>query len=109
MQMNTVIPPLLIQHHHMHPCHSLHLHTINCQTGLLTGQEADPPEAGVQRGLDGGALVQRHNDALLQVQPVVGADCHSEQPQAADCKDAAQQCQGLPAAGAHGDSVCVCV
>ena len=93
----------------MHLCHSLDLHTMNCQTGSLTGQEADPPEAGVQRGLDGGALVQRHNDALLQVQPVVGADCHSEQPQAADCKDAAQQRQGLPAAGAHGDSVCVCV
>lgn len=58
----------------------------------------------MQRGLDGSALVHRHNDALLQVQPVVGADCHSQQPQAADCKDAAQQCQGLPAARAHGDS-----
>ncbi len=58
----------------------------------------------MQRGLDVCALVQRHDDALLQVQPVVGADRHSQQPQAADCKDAAQQCQGLPAAGAHGDS-----
>lgn len=58
----------------------------------------------MQRSLDVNALVQRHNDALLQVQPVVGADCHSQQPQAADCKDAAQQCQGLPAACAHGDS-----
>lgn len=71
---------------------------------LLTSQEADPPEAQVQRGLDVDALVQRHDDALLQVQPVVGADCQSQQPQAADCKDAAQQCQGLPAAHAHGDS-----
>lgn len=57
----------------------------------------------MQRGLDVSALVQRHNDALLEVQPVVGADCHSQQPQATDCKDAAQQCQGLPAARAHGD------
>lgn len=55
----------------------------------------------MQRGLDVHALVQRHDDALLQVQPVVGADCQSQQPQAADCKDAAQQCQGLPAARAH--------
>lgn len=58
----------------------------------------------MQRGLDVGALIQRHNDALLQVQPVVGADCHSQQPQAADCKNAAQQCQRLPTARAHGDS-----
>lgn len=58
----------------------------------------------MQRGLDVGALVQRHNDALLQVQPVVGADSHSQQPQAADCKDTAQQRQGFPAACAHGDS-----
>lgn len=58
----------------------------------------------MQRRLDVNALVQRHNDALLQVQPVVGADCHSQQPQATDCKDAAQQSQGLPAACAHSDS-----
>lgn len=58
----------------------------------------------MQRGLDVNALVQRHNDSLLQVQPVVGADRHSQQPQAADCKDAAQQCQSLPATRAHGDS-----
>lgn len=57
----------------------------------------------MQRGPDGEALVQRHNDALLQVQPVVGADRHSQQPQAADCKHTAQQRQGLPAARAHGD------
>jgi len=57
----------------------------------------------VQRGLNGDALVQRHDDALLQVQPVVGADRRSQQPQAADCKDTAQQGQGLPAARAHGD------
>ncbi len=96
-------------------CHSPDLRMIKYQRStekpnrtstdwLLTGQEADPPEAGVQRGLDVGALVHGHNDALLQVQPVVGADGHSQQPQAADCKDAAQQCQGLPAACAHGDS-----
>lgn len=58
----------------------------------------------MQRGLDVSALVQRHNDALLQVQPVVSAHCHSQQPQAADCKDAAQQSQGLPAARTHGHS-----
>lgn len=81
-----------------------HRETTHPPDSLLTGQEADSPEAGVQRGLYVNALVQRHNDALLQVQPVVGADCHSQQPQAADCKDAAQQCQGLPAARAHGDS-----
>lgn len=68
---------------------------------LLTIQEADPPEARVLRAFDVHALVQRHDDALLQVQPVVGADRQSQQPQAADCKDAAQQCQGLPAARAH--------
>lgn len=75
--------------------------TASLPDSLLTSQEADPPEARVQRGLDVHALVQRHDDALLQVQPVVGADCQSQQPQAADCKDTAQQCQGLPAARAH--------
>lgn len=69
----------------------------------LTSQEADSPEAGVQRGLDVSALVQGHNHALLQVQPVVCADCHSQQPQATDCKHATQQCQGFPAAHTHGD------
>lgn len=68
---------------------------------LLTIQEADPPQARVQRGPDVHALVQGHDHSLLQVQPVVGADRQAQQPQAADCKDAAQQCQGLPAARAH--------
>lgn len=58
----------------------------------------------MQRGLDVSALVQRHNDSLLQVEPVVGAHCHSQQPQATDCKDTAQQSQGLPAACTHGHS-----
>lgn len=84
-------------------CHQ-HVENQHPPDSLLTGQEADSPEAGVQRGLDVNALVQRHNDPLLQVQPVVGADRHSQQPQAADCKDAAQQCQSLPATRAHGDS-----
>lgn len=68
---------------------------------LPTGQEAHPPEAGVQRGLDVDALVERRDGALLQAEPVVGADGQSQQPQAADGEDAAQQSQGLPAAGAH--------
>ena len=71
---------------------------------VLTAQEADSPQATVQRRLDVNALVQRRNDALLQVQPVVGADGHSQQPQATDGKDTAQQRQGLPAARAHGPS-----
>lgn len=67
-----------------------------------TGQEAHPPEARVQRRLDGDALVERCDGALLQVEPVVGADGQTQQPQAADGEEAAQQSQGPPAAGAHG-------
>ena len=59
----------------------------------------------MQRGLDVSTLVQRHDDALFQVQPVVSADRHSQQPQAADCKDTAEQHQSLPAARAHGSGL----
>lgn len=56
----------------------------------------------MQRGLDVDALVERRDGALLQVEPVVGAHGQTQQPQAAEGEDAAQQRQGPPAAGAHG-------
>lgn len=56
----------------------------------------------MQRRLDVDALVERRDGALLQVEPVVGAHGQTQQPQAADGEDAAQQSQGPPAAGAHG-------
>lgn len=71
---------------------------------LPTSQEAHPPEARVQQRLDMDALVERCDGALLQVEPVVGADGQSQQPQTADGEDAGQQSQGLPAAGAHDHS-----
>lgn len=55
----------------------------------------------MQRRLDVNALVERCDGALLQVEPVVGADGQSQQSQAADGEDAAKQSQGPPAAGAH--------
>lgn len=55
----------------------------------------------MQRRLDVKALVERRDGALLQVEPVVGTDGQSQQPQAADGEDAAKQSQGPPAAGAH--------
>lgn len=58
----------------------------------------------MQRGPDVDTLVERRDGALLQVEPVVSADGQSQQPQAADGEDTAQQSQGLPAAGAHDPS-----
>lgn len=55
----------------------------------------------MQGHLDLGALVLGYNHTLLQVQPVVGADCDTQEAQATDSKDAAQQGQGLPPAGTH--------
>lgn len=55
----------------------------------------------MQRHLDLCALVLRKDDAFLQVQPVVRADCDAQQAQATDSKDTAQQGQGLPPTGAH--------
>ena len=47
------------------------------------------------------ALVQGQDHALLQVEPVIGADGHAQQGQPTDGKHAAEQRQGLPAARAH--------
>lgn len=68
---------------------------------VLTSKEADPPEARVQGHFDLRALVLRKDDAFLQVQPIVRADCDAQQAQTADSKDTAQQGQGLPPTGAH--------
>ena len=67
----------------------------------LTCQEADPPEAWVQGHAYVGALVERQDDAFLQVEPVVGADGHPQQAQAAHCQHTAQQRQCLPPTHAH--------
>lgn len=69
--------------------------------GALTCEEADTPQARVQGHLDLRALVLGQDHPLLQVEPVVGADCDAQEPQAADGKDAAQQGQRLPPAAAH--------
>ncbi len=47
------------------------------------------------------ALVQRQDDALLQVEPVVSADGYTQQPQTAYRKHTAEQGQSLPPAHAH--------
>lgn len=69
--------------------------------GDHTCQKADPPEPRVQRQLDLGRLVLGLDDALLQVEPVVGADGDAQEAEAADGEHAAEQGQRLPAAGAH--------
>lgn len=69
--------------------------------GAPTCEEADAPQARVQGHLDLCALVLGQDHALLQVQPVVGADGDAQEAQAAHGKDAAQQGQGLPPAGTH--------
>lgn len=66
-----------------------------------TCQKADPPEPRVQGQLDLGRLVLGLHDALLQVEPVVGADGDAQEAEAADGEHGAEQGQRLPAAGAH--------
>lgn len=55
----------------------------------------------MQGHLDLGALVLGQGHTLFQVQPVVSADRNTQEAQATDSKDAAQQGQGLPSTGAH--------
>lgn len=55
----------------------------------------------MQRQLDLGRLVLGLDDALLQVEPVVGADGDAQEAEAADGEHAAEQGQSFPAAGAH--------
>lgn len=55
----------------------------------------------MQRHVHLGGLVDGQDDALLQVEPVVGADGDPQQAQGAHSKHAAQQRQRLPAAKAH--------
>lgn len=55
----------------------------------------------MQRHVHLGGLVYGQDDALLQVEPVVGADGDPQQAQGAHSKHAAQQRQRLPAAKAH--------
>lgn len=74
---------------------------LSTALGVLTCEEADTPQAGVQGHLDLRALVLGQDHTLLQVQPVVGADRDAQEPQATDGKDTAQQGQGLPPAGTH--------
>lgn len=47
------------------------------------------------------ALVERQDDALLQVEPVVSADGDTQQPQTAYRKHTAEQGQSLRPARAH--------
>lgn len=75
--------------------------TVVTRRGLLTCQETDPPQAAVQRHVHLGGLVDGQDDALLQVEPVVGADGDPQQAQGAHSKHAAQQRQRLPATKAH--------
>lgn len=63
----------------------------------LTRHEANPPEARVEGHAYLCALVEWKNDALLQVEPVVGAYGNPQQAQAANSEHAAQQRQRLPA------------
>lgn len=69
--------------------------------GGHTCQKADPPEPRMQRQFDFRRLVLGLDDALLQVEPVVGADGDAQEAEAADGEHAAEQGQRLPAAGAH--------
>lgn len=65
--------------------------------GKLTSQEANPPQARVEGHAYFCALVERENDALLQVEPVVCAYSDPQQAQGANSEHAAQQRQRLPA------------
>lgn len=64
---------------------------------LLTSQETHPPEAWVEWHADVCGLVERKDDALLQVEPVICAHGDPQQAQGANRKHAAQQRQRLPA------------
>lgn len=55
----------------------------------------------MQQQFDFHRLVLGLDDALLQVEPVVGADGDAQEAEAADGEHAAEQGQRLPAAGAH--------
>lgn len=55
----------------------------------------------MQRQFDFGRLVLGLDDALLQVEPVVGADGDAQEAEAADGEHAAEQGQRLPATGTH--------
>lgn len=68
---------------------------------VCTCEEADAPEAGVQRHLDLRGLVLRQHRSLLHVQPVVSADRDAHQQQATRTKHTAQQGQGAAAAVTH--------
>lgn len=61
----------------------------------------------MQRHVRLGRLVDGQDDALLQVEPVVGADGDAQQAQGAHSKHAAQQRQRLPAAKAHAKALTV--
>ena len=62
-----------------------------------TSQEANPPQARVEGHAYLGALVEGKDDALLQIEPVVGAYGDPQQAQGANSEHAAQQRQRLPA------------
>lgn len=70
---------------------------------MLTCDETDPPEAGVNGHAHVSALVKRQYNALLQVKPVVSTDSDTQQTQTAYCKHAAQQGQSLPPARTHAN------
>ena len=55
----------------------------------------------MQRQFDLHRLVLGLDDALLQVEPVVGADGDAQEAEAADGEHAAEQGQRLPAASTH--------
>lgn len=67
----------------------------------LTSKEANPPEARVKGHAHLHALVERKDDPLLQVEPVVGAHGDPQKAEATNGEHAAQQRQRLPAAQAH--------
>lgn len=76
--------------------------TVEWRTGrVCTCEEADSPEAGMQRHLDLRGLVLRQHRSLLHVQPVISADRDAHEQQATRTKHAAQQGQGAAAAVTH--------
>lgn len=55
----------------------------------------------MERHTDFSALIDRQDDPLLQVEPVVSADSNTQQPQTTHGKHTAKECQCLPATQTH--------
>lgn len=78
------------------------MHFIRCkEKKRLTWQEAESPQARMKVCVDAGALVERHDDPFLEVEPIISANSYAQQAQATHCEHTAQQGQRFPATHTH--------